>query len=67
MAVSNAPTVYVWSAKGEFMNEKKEVLKRTSLLLAVASLMAVSVAVVKTTGQEEAKVSDKLRASNGSM
>ncbi len=49
------------------MNEKKEVLKRTSLLLAVASLMAVSVAVVKTTGQEEAKVSDKLRASNGSM
>lgn len=42
------------------MNEKKEVLKQTSLLVAVASLLFVSIAVVKTTGQEEAKVSDKV-------
>ena len=42
------------------MNEKKEVLKRTSLLVAVASLVVASIAVVKTTGQEEAKVSDKV-------
>ena len=41
------------------MNEKKEFLKRMSLLVAVLSLAVVSIAVVKTTGQEEAKVSDR--------
>jgi hypothetical protein len=32
------------------MNEKIEVLKRTSLLVAVASLVVVSIAVVRTIG-----------------
>lgn len=40
------------------MNEKKEVLKRMSLLAAVLSLAVVSVAVVRTTGQEGAKASE---------
>lgn len=42
------------------MNEKKEVLKRTSLLAAVLILAVVSIAVVKTTGQEAANVSDRV-------
>jgi hypothetical protein len=41
------------------MNEKKEVLKRTLLLVAVLSLAFVSIAGVKTTGQEGEKVSDR--------
>jgi hypothetical protein len=40
------------------MNEKKEIVKRTSLLVAVLSLAVVLIAVVKTTGQEGAKVSE---------
>jgi len=40
------------------MNEKKEVLKRTSLLVALLSFAVVSIAVVKTTGQEAAKASE---------
>jgi hypothetical protein len=40
------------------MKEKKEVVKRTSLLVAVLSLAVVLIAVVKTTGQEGAKVSE---------
>jgi hypothetical protein len=40
------------------MNEKKTVLRRTSLIAAVLFLAVVSVAVMKTTGQEGAKVSD---------
>lgn len=40
------------------MNEKKEIVKRTSLLVGVLSLAIVSIAVVKTTGQEGAKVSE---------
>jgi hypothetical protein len=40
------------------MNEKKEVVKRTSLLVVVLSLAIVLIAVVKTTGQEGAKVSE---------
>jgi hypothetical protein len=40
------------------MNEKKEVVKRTSLLVVVLSLAVVLIAVVKTTGQEGAKVSE---------
>jgi hypothetical protein len=44
------------------MNEKKEVLKRTSLLAVVLSLAVVSIAVVKTTGQDAAKESDRVAA-----
>jgi len=40
------------------MNEKKEIVKRTSVLVAVLSLAVVLIAVVKTTGQEGAKVSE---------
>lgn len=40
------------------MNEKKEIVKRTSLLVAVLSLAVVLIAVVKTTGQEGAKASE---------
>jgi hypothetical protein len=40
------------------MKEKKEVVKRTSLLVVVLSLAVVLIAVVKTTGQEGAKVSE---------
>jgi hypothetical protein len=40
------------------MKEKKEVVKRTSLLVALLSLAVVLIAVVKTTGQEGAKVSE---------
>jgi hypothetical protein len=40
------------------MKEKKTVLKRTSLMAAVLFLAIVSVAVMKTTGQEGVKVSD---------
>ena len=42
------------------MNEKKEVLKRTLLLAAVFSLAVVTIAGVKTNGQEGTNVSDKL-------
>ncbi len=42
------------------MKEKKEVLKRTSLMAAVLSLAVVSIAVVKTTGQEGASTSDRV-------
>lgn len=41
------------------MNERSKVLKRTSLLAAILSLAVVSIAVVKTTGQEGANASDK--------
>ena len=40
------------------MKEKKEVIRRTLLLAAGLTIAVVSVAVVKTTGQEGAKVSD---------
>ena len=40
------------------MNEKHLVHKRTSLLVAVLFLAVVSIAVVKTTGQEGARASD---------
>jgi hypothetical protein len=40
------------------MKEKKTVLKRTSLLVAVLFLAVVSIAVVKTTGQEGTKAGD---------
>lgn len=40
------------------MNEKRKVLKRTLLLAVVLSLAVVSIAIVKTTGQEETKVVD---------
>lgn len=42
------------------MNEKRKVLKRTSLIAAVLSLAVVSIAFVKTTGQEGANASDKV-------
>lgn len=42
------------------MNEKKRVLKRTSLLAAVLSVAFVSIAVVRTTGQEGANASDRV-------
>jgi hypothetical protein len=42
------------------MNWKKEVLKRTSLMAAVLSLAVISIAVVKTTGQEGANASDRV-------
>ncbi|MGH9882261.1 MAG: hypothetical protein ACRD6N_12565 [Pyrinomonadaceae bacterium] len=42
------------------MNEKKEVLERASLLAAVLVLAVVSIASVKTTGQEGAKESDRV-------
>ena len=41
------------------MNEKRKVLKRTSLLVGLLFLAMISIAVVKISGQEEAKVSDK--------
>ncbi|MCM3901560.1 MAG: hypothetical protein ND866_07620 [Pyrinomonadaceae bacterium] len=41
------------------MDERSKVLKRTSLMAAVLSLAVVSIAVVKTTGQEGTNVSDK--------
>ena len=41
------------------MNERKKVLRRTPLLAAILCLAVVSIAVVKTTGQEGAKVNDK--------
>ena len=40
------------------MNERKQVLKRTSLLAVVLSLAVVTIAVVKTTGQDGAKGTD---------
>ena len=42
------------------MNEKSKVIKRTSLMAAVLSLAVVSIAVVKTTGQEGASTSTKV-------
>ncbi len=42
------------------MNEKKKIFRRMLLLAAMLSVAVVSIAVVKTTGQEEAKVSDKV-------
>jgi hypothetical protein len=42
------------------MKERKEVLKRTLLLAAVLSLIVVSVAVVRTTGQEGTTVIDRV-------
>jgi hypothetical protein len=40
------------------MNESKTIFKRTSLAVAVLILAVVSIAIVKTTGQEEAKAND---------
>ncbi len=40
------------------MNERNTLLKRTSAMAAVLVLAVVSIAVVKTTGQEGAKASD---------
>lgn len=42
------------------MNEKSGVLKRTSMMVVVLSLAAVSIAVVKTTGQEGASTSTRV-------
>jgi hypothetical protein len=42
------------------MNEPKKAVKRTSLLAVMLSLAVVSIAVVKTTGQEGANVSDRV-------
>lgn len=41
------------------MNERKKDLKRMLLPVAVLSLAVVSIAVIKTTGQEERHVSDR--------
>jgi len=50
---------YTWFAEREIlMNEKNTVLKRTSVMAGVLLLAVVSIAVVKTTGQEGAKASD---------
>lgn len=43
------------------MNEKKTALKRTSLTAAALLLAVASIAVVKTTGQEETKANDSAR------
>jgi hypothetical protein len=42
----------------EVVMNQSEVLKRTSLIAVALVLVVISVAVVTTTGQEEAKVSD---------
>jgi hypothetical protein len=42
------------------MNEKKELLKRTSLLAVTLFLAVASIAVVRTRGQEGANVSEKV-------
>lgn len=42
------------------MKGKEIVVRRTSLMAAVLSLAVVSIAVVKTTGQEGANVSDRV-------
>jgi hypothetical protein len=44
------------------MNEEKKVFKRAPLLAAILSLAVVSVAVVKTTGQEGASARDRVAA-----
>src|SRR5229473_2974221 len=50
---------YTWFAEREIlMNERNTVLRRTSAMAAVLVLAVVSIAVVKTTGQEGAKASD---------
>ena len=40
------------------MNEKQSALKRTSLTVALLILAVASIAIVKTTGQQEAKAND---------
>jgi hypothetical protein len=40
------------------MNEKKTTLKRTSVMAAVLILAVASIAIVRTTGQEQAKAND---------
>ena len=42
------------------MNKNNEVLKRTSLIVAVLALATVLIAVVRTTGQEETKIRDRI-------
>ena len=56
--IAAEPAAYICLVKGE-IPMKRKVLKRTSLLVAMLSLAVVSIAVVKTTGQEGAKVSDR--------
>jgi type II secretory pathway pseudopilin PulG len=45
--------------KGTFMDTKSRILKRTLMLVAMLSVAVVTVAVVRTTGQEETKTSER--------
>jgi hypothetical protein len=51
--------VNVFTERKNLMNEKKKVSKRMSLLAVILSLAILSIAVVKTTGQDGSKASDK--------